>query len=202
VALLALAVTGPGHGADAPVLPVIGPDAGLPIDLEAASSRFDGRARTLTFQNVRISQGTMTIRAERGEAARLDFENSRWRFDGSVVLDNQGARVECESAELQFVDHTLRSAVLHGDPVRLEQQRGNATAPTRGSAKLMEYDVVAGTIRLTGDANLTDGANEVSGERIAYDLRREYVTADSGGGGQVRMKIQPPPRKPQGGTKP
>ena len=37
-----------------------------------------------------------------------------------------------------------------------------------------------------------------AGDRIrayVYDVRREYVTADSGDSGQVRMKIQPPPRK-------
>jgi lipopolysaccharide export system protein LptA len=199
--LACLALTGPAQAAE-DIVPPVGPETGLPIDLEAASSRFDGRARTLSFEKVRIRQGAMTIRADHGEAARLDFENSRWRFDGDVVLENQGTRVECDDADLQFEGHALRSAVLRGDPVRLEQQRAGSREPTKARAALMEYDVTAGTIRLTGAAWLSDGANDVSGERIAYDLRREYVTAEGDGDGQVRMKIKPPPRKPTGQPKP
>jgi lipopolysaccharide export system protein LptA len=171
------------------------PDSGLPIDLEAESSRFDGRARTLSFEQVRITQGTLSVRADRGSAARLDFEDSRWQFDGNVVLDNEGAHIECDHAELQFEGHALRSAVLRGDPVRLEQQRKPGGPPTRATAGLMEYDVAAATIRLSNNAWLSDGSNDVSGDRIAYDLRRQYVTAEAGDSGQVRMKIQPPPRK-------
>jgi lipopolysaccharide transport protein LptA len=163
----------------------------LPINLEAASSQFDGLANRLTFQRVVITQGPMSIRADRGQADRLDFENTRWYFDGDVVLDNQGARVECDSAELLFEGYELRSAVLRGRPVELRQNRPGA-APTEGKAEVMDYDVTAATVRLSGDAWLSDGANEVSGENIAYDLAREYVTADAGEKGEIRMKIRPP----------
>lgn len=163
----------------------------LPINLEAASSQFDGQADRLTFQNVRITQGPMSVRARQGQAARLDFENSRWQFDGDVVLDNAGAHIECDSAELLFEGHVLRSAVFRGNPVRLRQERLDAP-PTEARAGVMEYDVNAALVRLSGAAWISDGANEVSGERIAYDLARRYVTADSGTDGAVRMKIKPP----------
>jgi lipopolysaccharide export system protein LptA len=42
----------------------------------------------------------------------------------------------------------------------------------------------------------------VTGERIAYDLRRQYVTAESGSEGPIRMKINPPQRDKKGGAKP
>ena len=41
------------------------------------------------------------------------------------------------------------------------------------------------------DAWLSDGKSEISGTRIAYDLRREVVTAGGADGGQVRMRITP-----------
>jgi lipopolysaccharide transport protein LptA len=56
----------------------------------------------------------------------------------------------------------------------------------------MEYDLESGVIRMSKDAWLSDGANEVSGNRIAYDLVSEYIIADSDETGQVRMKISPP----------
>ena len=41
---------------------------------------------------------------------------------------------------------------------------------------------------------------EVSGERISYDLSRQYVTANSGGDGKINVKINPPPREQKGST--
>jgi len=172
----------------------------LPIDLDAASSEFDRRNNRLVFQRLHITQGTLSITADVAEATRLDFENSRWAFKGNVVIDNQGARAFCDDAELMFIGHELRNATLRGSPARFEQQRPDAQL-TQGRAGTMHYDVTAAIIRLSQDAWLSDGANEVSGDRIAYDLRREYVTADSGTG-QVRMKINPPPRDKKDGKSP
>jgi lipopolysaccharide export system protein LptA len=168
----------------------------LPIDLNAGSSEFDRRNNRLVFRSLTITQGTLNIRADSAEATRLDFDNSRWMFQGNVVIDNQGARIWCDRAELTFAGHQLRRALLTGEPARFEQQRP-PDQRTEGHAGAMEYDVDAGVIRLTSNARISDGANEVSGERISYDLRREYVIADAGDAGQVRMKIKPPPRKEQ-----
>jgi lipopolysaccharide export system protein LptA len=181
--------------------PDLARQATLPIDLNAESSEFDRRNNRLLFHRLTITQGTLVIQADAAEATRLDFDNSRWVFRGNVVIDNQGAKVWCDNAELVFAGHRLRSAVLTGEPARFEQQRPK-NQRTEGRAGAMEYDVDAGLIRLAQEAWLSDGANEVSGERITYDLRREYVIADSGAGGQVRMKIQPPARDKKGETKP
>jgi lipopolysaccharide export system protein LptA len=166
----------------------------LPIELEAASSAFDRRNNRIVFEDVHIRQGTLTVTADGARVERIDFENNRWHFEGSVVIENQGARVFCKEAELYFRDHQLRSALLQGEPARFEQERRD-NERTEGRAGMIDYEVTAGVIRLSGGAWLSDGANEVSGDRITYDLRREYVTANSEDGGQVRMKIRPPERE-------
>ena len=56
----------------------------------------------------------------------------------------------------------------------------------------MEYDADTGIIKMSDDAWLSDSANEVSGNRISYDLNRQFIIADSDDDGQVRMKIIPP----------
>ena len=63
---------------------------------------------------------------------------------------------------------------------------------TRGRANALEYDVDAGIVSMMQDAWLSDGSNEVSGDRISYDLKREIISADANDSGQVRMKIIPP----------
>lgn len=181
--------------------PDLAAQAQQPIDLQADSSEFDRRKNRLVFRKLTITQGTMNITADRADATRLDFEDSRWVFEGNVVIDNQGARIWCDRAELDFGGHQLNRALLTGSPARFQQPRPKS-AQTDGRARSMEYDVGAALIRLAGNAWISDGANEVTGDRISYDLRREYVIADAGKGEQVRMKINPPPRKENGGTAP
>ncbi len=182
-------------------MPGFAAQSALPINLDAKSSDFDRRNNRLVFQQLHITQGTLSITADVAEATRIDFENSRWFFRGNVVIDNLGARVFCDDAALVFLGHQLRSAELTGAPARFEQQR-TADQRTEGRANTINYDVTGATIRLSGNAWLSDSSNEVSGERITYDLRRQYVTADSGGAGQIRMKINPPPRDKKNGETP
>jgi lipopolysaccharide transport protein LptA len=173
----------------------------LPIDLQADSSEFDRRNSRLVFRKVTIAQGAMNIAADRADATRLDFDDSRWVFEGNVVIDNQGTRIWCDRAELVFGGHQLRRAFLTGSPARFQQPRA-PSAQTDGRAGAMEYDLGAALIRLSQDAWISDGTNEVTGDSISYDLRREYVIADAGKGGQVRMKINPPPRRKKDGAAP
>lgn len=182
-------------------VPDIRAQSALPIDLDAASSEFDRRNNRLVFRTLHITQGTLSIKADVAEATRLDFENSRWLFKGNVVIENQGTTVWCDDAELVFLGHELRAATLTGTPARFEQPRAGGRR-TEGRAGAIDYNVTAGTVRLTRNAWLSDGANEVSGERISYDLRREYVTADAESGGQVHMKINPPARDKKSGSTP
>lgn len=182
-------------------LPDMASQSNLPIDLDARSSEFDRRNNRLVFQEMHITQGTLSVKADVAEATRLDFENSRWVFRGNVEIVNQGARAWCDEAELRFIGHQLRSALLHGAPARFEQLRPDGQR-TEGRAGTLDYDVVGGLIRMSANAWVSDGANEITGERMSYDLRRQYVTAESGGNGPIRMKINPPQREKKGGAAP
>jgi lipopolysaccharide export system protein LptA len=191
----------PAPGRAQPVLPDFDSQRNLPIDLDAQSSEFDRGSNRLVFHGMHITQGTLSIRADVAEATRLDFENSRWQFRGHVEIINQGAKAWCDTAELTFLGHQLRSALLHGAPARFEQQGLNGQR-TEGRAGTMDYDVAGGMMRMSANAWISDGANEIAGERISYDLRRQYVTAEAGSAGPVRMKINPSQRDQKGGAAP
>jgi len=191
--LLAAALTCPALTVMAQDLDV-GIDTSLPITLDADSSEFDRRNNRLTFQGLRIMQGALGVTADEAEATRLDFEDSLWVFRGNVVIDSDGTVVYCDRAEMIFRDHELRKATLEGMPARFEQRRAGTGELTRGRARLMEYDLGDGIIRMMEDAWLSDGANEVSGARISYDLAKEYIIADADDEGPIRMKINPPER--------
>ena len=123
------------------------PRPDLPIDLDAASSEFDRRHEKLVFRSLRITQGPLQITADLGEATRIDFENARWNFSGNVVIENQGARVYCSSAELSFVGHAHigQPEVSHPAPVAEFIERRDDLAERRHAipvVDLVQVDVV------------------------------------------------------------
>ena len=169
----------------------------LPIDLDADSSEFDRQRNRLVFHGLQIRQGALRIDADEATATRLDFENTHWEFSGNVRIENTGSTAWADRADILFQEHRIRSAEMTGAPVRFQQisltkDDTGAITTTKGRANAMAYDVDAGVVSMTDDAWLSDGSNEVSGDRIAYDLNREIIIADADGSGQVRMKIIPP----------
>jgi lipopolysaccharide export system protein LptA len=200
VGLLAVLAVSAGIAADAPALPPVPqltpPDTALPIDLDAAFSEFDRRNNRLIFRQLNIRQGTLTIEADEATADPADFANSIWVFVGNVRIRNADTRTSSDRAELTFRGNQLRKAALTGQPARFSQAGAAGQPPTEGHGQLLEYDVDAATIELVNDAFLSDSKNEISGDRIAYDLRREVVTAGGTEGGQVRMRITPQQSKP------
>lgn len=169
------------------------PDATLPIDLDAAYSELDRRNNRLVFRQLQVRQGPLAISADEATASPADFVASTWTFTGNVVIRNAEAEVRAARAELEFRDNLLRKAVLRGSPATFRQPRTGQRLPTDGRADVLEYDPLAGSLRLLGNARLSDGANEVNGERIDYDLRREVVSAGGASDAPVRVRITPPP---------
>jgi lipopolysaccharide transport protein LptA len=193
-----------GFAADSPVLPASSPaERALPIELDATWSELDRRSNRLVFRNLHITQGSLAISADEATADPADFEDSTWVFTGNVQIENAGLQAWCDKAEMTFSSNTLLKTTLHGQPARFVQPRAGGS-PTEGRGDLLEYDLGARAIQMTGNALLSDGSNEITGSNIAYDLGREIVTASNNGTGQVRMKFtprkKPDPDSPDPGT--
>jgi lipopolysaccharide export system protein LptA len=170
----------------------LGAQKSLPIALDADASEFDRKNDKLIFTGLRITQGTLHIEADDAEANRLDFEDSQWVFIGNVLIENIGTKAWSDYAEIHFRNHEIKNAMLRGKPARFRQVSPEDKQITEGHAAVMDYDLRSGLIRMSDDAWLSDGSNEVSGNKITYDLVREYIIADADESGQVRMKINPP----------
>ena len=168
-------------------------NSGLPINLEAASSDFDYRNNTLLFRRVRITQGTMQVEAEEARADGLNFENSEWNLSGSVRIQMPDGRLNSGEAEVTFRNNEIARAVIRGRPASFQQQLRDEQKLARGRASAIEYDVQAGTVRLTGDAWLTDGQNEIRGDTLVYDIGRQRIVANPTGRdpGGVHITINP-----------
>lgn len=196
---VALAAFAYAQAQELPEIPDVATLRSLPIDLDADSSEFDRKRNRLVFRGLQIRQGPLRIDADEATATRLDFDDTLWVFAGNVRIENTGSTAWADSADILFQEHRIRSAEMTGRPVRFQQvsiaKEDGSITTTRGRANVMQYDVDTGVVSMAQDAWLSDGSNEVTGDRISYDLNREIIIADAEQSGQIRMKIIPPEGK-------
>ena len=168
-----------------------------PIELEADSSEIDRRNNHLVFHEVLIRQGDMSISADEAQGTNLEFADAEWVFTGDVRIERAGAKLDAQRATLNFASHRVRRATLEGAPVTFEQTRPGATEPAKGHASRVEYDFDTQILRLSGDAWLAEGQNEITGDNITYEIGAQRVIAGADDDGdRVRITIVPPPETP------
>jgi lipopolysaccharide transport protein LptA len=166
----------------------------LPITVDAASSEVDYRTNTVVFTQVVISQGATRIQADHAHASGLNFANSRWTFEGHVRIDAApSGSLRSDQAVVEFRDNRIARATASGKPAQFEQQRSDSQQMARGHADEIVYDVSEGTVRLSSDAWLSDGVNEISGPLLVYNIRAQRVqaAAQPGTDQRVHITIQP-----------
>jgi len=167
------------------------PRAVLPISVEAQSSDFDYKNGVLVFTRVVITQGDARVEADRATATGLNFESSRWRLEGNVRIRAEGGSLSSDLATVSFENNEISVAQVVGAPASFAQRRGDRSA--EGRAGQIDYDLASGRVRLSGDAWLSDGSNQITGSTLVYSMREERVVAEAGeqGGQPVRITINP-----------
>jgi len=165
----------------------------LPIDV--ASSKVDYKGDTVVFQDVVITQGDTKVQADHAHATGLDnFDNSHWTFDGNVRINGeQHGSLKSDQAVVEFRNKYISKATITGNPAEFEQRRTDTPEMARGHAHEIVYNVTDGTVRLSNDAWLSDGHNEISGPELVYSIREQRVQATTAPGtdDKVHIIIQP-----------
>ncbi len=160
-----------------------------PISLKADNTELDFRTGKTLLKNVAISQGEVSVRAERAEATGIDSKDQTWEFSGNVkIVAEKRGTLQSDDALVEIRNNLIIRATANGKPAQFEQRReGSAeTEAARGRAKQIVYEVESGTVKFVNDAWLSNGANEISGPLLTYDIRRKKV-----GGQGVNIVIQP-----------
>jgi len=166
-----------------------------PISLDAASSEVDYKTNTVVFRAVVISQGDTRVQADHAHATGLDFDNSRWTFEGNVRINGeQHGSLRSDQAVVEFRNNRIAKATIGGSPAEFEQRRADSDQMARGHAREIVYDVDDGTVRLSSDAWLSDGHNEISGPLLVYNIREQRVQAATQPGTDDRVHIIITPR--------
>jgi lipopolysaccharide transport protein LptA len=163
----------------------------LPIQVKARSTDFDTQNNVLKFEAITITQGEVSITAERAVATGLEFQDSNWQFDGSVRIRMSESALASDTARVRFAGGEVASAAVTGNPATFEQLRENEHA--QGRANRIDYDLKRGTIELDGDAWLSDGKTEMTGGRLVYSTANQRVISRE----PVIITIQPGERAPE-----
>ncbi len=164
-------------------------DFQLPILLDADTTDYDGKNSMLTFQGLRLTQGSLGIQADAGRASKMDFEDSVWHFNGNVVVDVENGHIECDDADLSFSGYELRTAVITGNPATFEMQRPDSDDKTYAEANRLEYDFDSGVVTFSGQATITQGGNQISSAYLVYNIAEQRINAQSGGDGDPKVRI-------------
>jgi lipopolysaccharide transport protein LptA len=178
-----------------------------PISVKADSTDVDFKSGKTLLSNVSISQGEISIKSDRAAATGMDFEDSRWEFTGNVkIVAEKKGTLQSDSAVVEFHNNRFVKATAKGNPAQFEQRRDAAAEQARGRAAEIVYEVDAGTVRFSKDAWLSNGANEISGPVLVYNIRDQKV-----GGQGVQITIVPKeggkptvvkPQTPEGSSTP
>jgi lipopolysaccharide transport protein LptA len=170
----------------------------LPISLDAQSSEFDYRNNSLVFRKVKIAQGAMSVAADQAQATGLDFEDSRWVFRGNVKITLDQGELTSDDAQITFAKKLLAKAIINGTPAAFQQRVAKTGRLAQGRAELIEYDVGKGVVKLSKNAWLSDGQNEIHGESLKYNVLDQRVVAEAAeqGSQRVHITITPPPPPP------
>ena len=163
--------------------------AELPINIDAESTGYLADESVLTFTKLNLSQGGISISADRGEASKLDFENSTWRFEGNIIIKLENGRIESDFAHLEFEGHQIKIARIQGSPAMLLIDREAEVARTSAIADRIDYDFQRSLIDFTGNVSIQEGGNQISSEYLVYNIKDQSIQAQSNSNDNSKVKI-------------
>jgi lipopolysaccharide transport protein LptA len=166
------------------------------IDVKADSFKGDFKSNSaVQLHNVVISQCDIRVEAKQASATGLNFDNTRWVFDGDVRIDveNRGS-LRSKQAVVDFQNNQISKATITGSPAEFEQRQAQSDLMARGHAGEIVYEVVAGTVRLANDAWLKYGTTEMKGSNLVYNIRQENVQGAARAGDKERVHIRISPK--------
>jgi lipopolysaccharide transport protein LptA len=179
------------------------PQTQQPILLDAQSTEVDLRTNNAIFHKVRISQGSMSVSADQGQATKhttgLDFDNSLWVFRGNVKITMDQGQLTSDDAQITFSNKVLTKAVADGKPAEFEQHIAKTGKTAQGHADTIDYDVAKDQVHLSKNAYFNDGDHEIRAESLKYNILAQNIVAEEAEQGSQRVHIiitPPPPKSP------
>lgn len=138
-------------------------------------------------------------------SARMDDIKKLAIYEGHVVLTQGTLMITADRIDVRQDDRGFSSGDAKGKPVYFRQKVEGKDEYVEGWANRLEYDGRSDKLKLTGQAHLKRGEDDLRGNLITYDAKTEFFQAQgsiSGTPGRVRAVIRPKNDQPQPAGKP
>ncbi|MDH3327308.1 MAG: lipopolysaccharide transport periplasmic protein LptA, partial [Gammaproteobacteria bacterium] len=114
-------------------------------------------------------------------------------YTGDVKLEQGSIRINADSIVVYTHNKKLQRIIASGTPARFSQKPDHQTENVHASAEHVEYSSVNGLLILLSNANMQQGSNLFSGNKIEYDTVNDILSAKSSQKSNQRVKavIQP-----------
>lgn len=120
-------------------------------------------------------------------------------FTGNVMLTQGTLRIQADKIIMKEDTTGYRYATAYGNPASFREKRDGVDEYIEAWSKRVEYDDKSNKIELFGNARLKRGGDEVTGDYIAYDIKRDFFQVqgvteekhDKQPDSRVRAIIQP-----------
>lgn len=135
-------------------------------------------------------------------ADRLTADDARRTstFEGSVVVTQGSMRMTADKVTVREDAERNKVYVASGSPVTFRQKRDRVDEWVEGFAQRAEFDDRTDVLRLYESARVKSNQNEIAGDFISYDMRREVAEVSGAPPGKpapadARVKVIILPKK-------
>jgi lipopolysaccharide export system protein LptA len=128
-----------------------------------------------------------------------DDANRTSTFEGNVVVTQGTMRITANKVTVKEDRDRHKYYIASGSPVTFRQKRDKVDEWVEGFAERAEFDDRNDVLRLYNRARVKSNQNEITGDFISYDMRRELAEVSGAPPGQapkadsrVKVIIMPP----------
>jgi lipopolysaccharide export system protein LptA len=128
------------------------------------------------------------------DSVRVEDAQKTAVYEGHVVLTQGSLMMTADRIEVRQDEQGFALGNATGKPVYFRQKMDARNEFAEGWADSIIYDGRADKLKLSGQARLKRGVDELRGNLITYDAKTEFYQAQGSGNGvkgRVRAVIQP-----------
>jgi len=145
---------------------------------------------SLAFGLMEDSEQPIEIEAN---SVMVDESSGFNEFVGNAVVKQGSLRMSAELIQVQTNSEGVETMLAKGtseNPAKYIQNQENQPRFIEATANLITYDVNKGMIYLDGNANLIQGFDSFSGDKLNYDINSDKVVVLGSDDGSKRVKFK------------